>query len=205
MTFEDKAVIPEVKTGSLEITKVDADTKEKLVGAEFTLSRDGKIIKKGTTNEEGIVKFEDLSFGTYELTEVKAPVGYVLIKQKTKITINEENLNVVLIMENKKTTGSEGTIDSDTPVNPNEPTVDKPNSTTNQLNDSINEESEINNLSTNDSTNEQSETNNLSTIVEKAESLPQTGDVLFRGLIILGILLVVSGGILLLKHSKIYE
>ncbi len=189
VTFKDKVIIPEVKTGSLEITKVDVDTKEKLAGAEFTLTQDGKVIKTGTTNEEGTLIFDDLSVGIYKLAETKAPAGYVLIEQEKEVTINNDNLYVELTIENKKSTGSEET-DSDSHVNSTDPSVDETDSSSSQVNDSANIKAESNKNKV------------FSNIYEKIERLPQTGEVLFRVLTPLGILLIVVGGIFMLRRSK---
>ncbi|WP_257144457.1 VaFE repeat-containing surface-anchored protein, partial [Bacillus wiedmannii] len=67
-------------TGSIEITKVDvADGYNKIPNAEFTIYNEkGQEIVKGKTNEEGIVKLENLPFGKYTFRETTAPEGYLI-------------------------------------------------------------------------------------------------------------------------------
>ncbi|MED2032336.1 SpaA isopeptide-forming pilin-related protein [Bacillus thuringiensis] len=67
--------------GNLEIIKVDNDNKNVLLaGAEFTLyDRTGKtVIRKITTDKDGIAKFNNLKRDKYLLKETKAPKGYVI-------------------------------------------------------------------------------------------------------------------------------
>ncbi|MDW4538518.1 SpaA isopeptide-forming pilin-related protein [Bacillus cereus] len=67
--------------GNLEIIKVDNDNKNALLaGAEFTLyDRTGKtVIRKITTDKDGIAKFNNLKRDKYLLKETKAPEGYVI-------------------------------------------------------------------------------------------------------------------------------
>src|SRR5699024_3162931 len=63
--------------GSIEITKIDADTEESLEGVEFTLyDESGKTIAEKQTNGEGIVIFEDLKYGKYTMKETKELPNY---------------------------------------------------------------------------------------------------------------------------------
>ena len=82
------------RVGQLEVTKVDAKTKEPLKGAEFSLfNSNGSIkIKTLTTDEDGKVLFQNLLFGEYLLKETKAPNGYVSGVNETgqMITIDKE-------------------------------------------------------------------------------------------------------------------
>ncbi|KMY43500.1 hypothetical protein AC622_04020 [Bacillus sp. FJAT-27916] len=194
ITFEDKAVTPEPeeKTGSIEITKIDKDTQEKLAGAEFTLSQDGKVIKTGVTDENGIVKFDDLPFGTYELKETKAPEGYVLLKQNKEVTINDDNLYVELTFENKKSMVSEETTDS------SEDKTDSSESTT----ESSGGKPDSSSSQSGDSTVIKSDTNNVSSFYEKITGNPKTGDVSYRILTAFGIMIMAAVGILLMRRFK---
>ena len=87
------------KTG-LKITKVDASDPDKtLAGVEFTLEKgtieNGTFIpdssfgsKNLTTDQLGIAAIDDLSDGTYRLTETKAHEGYSLLKSPLILVID---------------------------------------------------------------------------------------------------------------------
>ncbi|MDO5695375.1 MAG: SpaA isopeptide-forming pilin-related protein [Eubacteriales bacterium] len=91
-------MVNDYKRGELEITKVDVDTKESLSGAVFRLegvTDDGIVIpvlnKDGvnewTVGEDGVLSFKDLELGTYRLTEITAPKGYVVSKNPMDLKI----------------------------------------------------------------------------------------------------------------------
>ena len=44
------------------------------------------------TNGQGKAQFEDLTYGTYRLTETKAPEGYKLLSEPIEIIVNESTL-----------------------------------------------------------------------------------------------------------------
>ena len=82
------------------VIKVSESSKEqKLPDAEFTLTKNGKVEYYGKSNANGKVHwFEDSEYskevtkipaGTYELKEVKAPVGYVLTNDTYNLVITK--------------------------------------------------------------------------------------------------------------------
>lgn len=112
-------VLTNVLYRNIEVTKVDADDESiKLGGAEFKLQKmkqDGEnwVVDPdeepmyGVTSTEGEnigkVTFSKLKYGTYLLTEEKAPNGYNLNKGTRTITINEDNLLTTgITFKNKK-------------------------------------------------------------------------------------------------------
>ena len=103
------------KYGSITITKVDhKDNNIKLGGAEFKLEKlkeqNGKWVvdkefteRKGTTEKgTGEVKFEELEYGKYKITETKAPEGYSLVKNLQTIEITENNTDYNGEISNKE-------------------------------------------------------------------------------------------------------
>ncbi|EGO2587904.1 hypothetical protein IHC39_002494 [Enterococcus faecalis] len=88
----------QVQTGSIKIVKQDKDSKKRLAGAEFqwkdTVTGKTGIVTVGT---DGTVTIPNLSVNrTYELTETKAPVGYVLDKTVHKVTLTTAQANKVV-------------------------------------------------------------------------------------------------------------
>ncbi|EGO6647252.1 SpaA isopeptide-forming pilin-related protein [Enterococcus faecalis] len=88
----------QVQTGSIKIVKQDKDSKKRLAGAEFQW-KDTVTGKTGTVTvgTDGTVTIPNLSVNrTYELTETKAPAGYVLDKTVHKVTLTTAQANKVV-------------------------------------------------------------------------------------------------------------
>ncbi|HDR4727451.1 TPA: isopeptide-forming domain-containing fimbrial protein, partial [Bacillus cereus] len=63
--------------GSVEITKVDKDSKKALKGVVFEVQDEvGTVVKEVTTDKEGKATVSDLSVGKYKLVETKSLPGY---------------------------------------------------------------------------------------------------------------------------------
>ncbi|EOH8732482.1 collagen binding domain-containing protein [Enterococcus faecalis] len=100
----------QVQTGSIKIVKQDKESKERLTGAEFQW-KDTVTGKTGTVTvgTDGTVTIPNLSVNrTYELTETKAPAGYVLDKTVHKVTLTSAQANkvVTVTVENVAQKGS---------------------------------------------------------------------------------------------------
>jgi len=114
-TPEPAIVIP--TEGSLKIIKQDGDLKDLLEGAEFEL-RDlaGNVVESGTTDIQGEISWTRLDYGKYQIVETKAPEGYRILKKPIDITIDKENSDISLNVDNYKsgwelpTTGGIGSI-----------------------------------------------------------------------------------------------
>lgn len=86
----------------LEVLKTDAETGWKLKGATFeVVSADGNYRKTGETDENGIVRFEDLPNGTYTVTETKAPNGYQLLPNPSQTIVITSDSTPVIELEFK--------------------------------------------------------------------------------------------------------
>lgn len=73
-----------------------------LKDAEFTLvDSNGKVVKIGTntngtyiSDANGLVLEGDIAYGTYSLTEVKAPSGYTKLANPITVTVNDKGITV---------------------------------------------------------------------------------------------------------------
>lgn len=81
---------------TININKIDGDTKELLAGAEFALKDEqGNIVRQSTTDENGTLSFGLIStYGEgqdiYYIEEIGAPEGYVMVKQtQIKVTVTK--------------------------------------------------------------------------------------------------------------------
>ena len=93
--------------GSIEILKVDADTKQPLAGVVFRLfDANGNKIADGTTDANGKVTFSDLRLGKYFYQEVSTVDGYVLDETKYDFSLTTANLNIKVTRENAPAKGS---------------------------------------------------------------------------------------------------
>ncbi|HFR3185493.1 TPA: SpaA isopeptide-forming pilin-related protein, partial [Streptococcus suis] len=82
---------------SLKLRKVGNENGQKrpLQGAVFVLIRDGKIVQRITSDNQGILNIRDVYGGTYKLREVSAPVGYALDPTEKEIVIrNADNITI---------------------------------------------------------------------------------------------------------------
>jgi uncharacterized surface anchored protein len=108
--------------GNVHIQKICSLSGEPLKGAEFGLftledtensdykhendatEPDGETFDKpfitAVSGENGIVVFESIPYGVYELRELVTAEGYILIDEVFKIEITEEGLVVELTVEN---------------------------------------------------------------------------------------------------------
>ncbi|MEX3747319.1 SpaA isopeptide-forming pilin-related protein [Lysinibacillus xylanilyticus] len=92
-----------IPKGSIVLTKINADTKDKLEGVEFTLIDDeGKVIaEKLVTNKDGQIKVNNLLPGKYAFVETKALYGYKPLHEKMEFTIeNDQKEDVQVTVEN---------------------------------------------------------------------------------------------------------
>ena len=101
VTRENKLI-----TGSIEILKVDADTKQPLAGVVYRLfDSEGNKIADGTTDANGKVTFDTLKPGKYSYQEIRTVDGYQLDDTKYDFSLTSENLNVKVTRENKPVRG----------------------------------------------------------------------------------------------------
>ena len=107
-----KIMLP-APTGSIEFLKVDSETKAPLANAEFVVKdTKGNAIQTILTDKDGKGTVSGLSYGRYELVEVKAPEGYILDSTPYPFELNNENEKIIEItIQNSK----EPNVQSDLP------------------------------------------------------------------------------------------
>lgn len=80
-------------TGTVEFLKVDKANSKGIAGAEFTLSGTNiageDIERTAVSDEKGVVRFEDVDYGTYTVSESKAPVGYMKTDAVREVSVEE--------------------------------------------------------------------------------------------------------------------
>ncbi|WP_103597517.1 SpaA isopeptide-forming pilin-related protein [Bacillus thuringiensis] len=104
-------------TGQFEIEKVDdMDSELKLKGAVFqVLDKEGKEVSRLITDEKGKVISNQLAIGKYTIKEIKAPNGYMLLRDSIEIEITEAVKTQKITVKNAKNnwvipnTGGRGT------------------------------------------------------------------------------------------------
>ena len=93
--------------GSIEVLKVDAETKQPLAGVVFRLfDANGNKIADGTTDTTGKVTFSGLRLGKYFYQEISSLDGYVLDETKYDFILTTANLNIKVTRENVPAKGS---------------------------------------------------------------------------------------------------
>ncbi len=103
--------------GKIEIEKVDdKDINLKLKGAVFqVLDKEGKEVARLTTDEKGRVISRQLVLGKYTIKEIKAPNGYMLLRDPIEVEITEAVRTQKITVKNAKNnwmipnTGGSGT------------------------------------------------------------------------------------------------
>ena len=76
--------------GGLTIYKVDADSGKRLSGAKIEVRRmNGEIIGTYVSDKNGVIRLPQLDDGWYELTELKAPDGYILDTTPQKVQVKQ--------------------------------------------------------------------------------------------------------------------
>ncbi len=89
--------------GSVQLLKVDAATELPLAHAKFQLCKEtGECFKVIETNEEGIIRINDLDYGSYYFQEIKAPRGYALKEDKIYFNISLDGELVLLNVSNEQ-------------------------------------------------------------------------------------------------------
>lgn len=99
--------------GSITLNKTDSTDIKNIVpfkGAGFTLERLNSsgifepYISEILTNDTGQIQWNELSYGTYKITETKVPIGYNIANKPIILKIDQDNRNPILSFQNQMTT-----------------------------------------------------------------------------------------------------
>lgn len=87
----------------MEIIKIDADTKNPLQGATFKVEKpNGEKVGTYTTDSNGHIMIAGLESGTYVVSEITAPAGYVLNSIPQTVTVSAGKVTTVTFENSKK-------------------------------------------------------------------------------------------------------
>lgn len=93
-------------SGKISIHKVDADSKEPLAGATFSVDANGNTVATLVTDANGSAETGWLPYGTYTVTETAAPDHYINSGVPVSVSITEHGKTYTIEAENEPMTGS---------------------------------------------------------------------------------------------------
>ena len=102
-TTDGKGFENEAYKGTIQIIKKDAATGEVLSGVEFGLfDLNGNEIARGKTDDAGVLVFQQIRFGKYEIRELTPKEGYQKNDTVTQVEITEDGQTVIVELTNEK-------------------------------------------------------------------------------------------------------
>lgn len=97
--------VTNIPQSGITVKKVDATTQTPLPGAVFELRTvEDRLLGTYTTDASGAFVTDNVDPGTYFLIEKKAPEGYIISEESTKVTVHEDEHPIVTIENHKGTT-----------------------------------------------------------------------------------------------------
>ena len=98
---------------------MDKDTEQALPGARFRLlDNAGNPFAEGTTDESGVLTFDNLPFGDYYLEELEAPDGYKADTTPYVFSVTADGQKIEIRRENTRIPGSVTVAKTDSGGNP---------------------------------------------------------------------------------------
>jgi uncharacterized surface anchored protein len=102
--------ITDSKYGSIRIIKTGPNGVDRLQGAGFDLRRNNSLVAESVTDINGVIVFDNLEQGNYEIVEITAPAGYYSRNQIQQVTVGGYDSTVLWdyerVVQNDKQSGS---------------------------------------------------------------------------------------------------
>lgn len=76
-----------IEKTSCNTSITDSNPLYSLLGAQYTISKDGSVVSTLITDETGIAQVSDLPAGTYEIKELMPSAGYALSQETAKVDV----------------------------------------------------------------------------------------------------------------------
>ena len=89
-TIDNEKTPEKEEKGTLKLIKQDKENQKRLAGAEFELKSANGETYTLITDENGEAVQSDLAFGTYTLTETKAPKGYEKLTEPLTVKVEKD-------------------------------------------------------------------------------------------------------------------
>lgn len=107
-TVDAGVVLNQKIRGTVVLHKVDVDKDNApLAGAKFALKQGDEVVAEATSDADGLVRFDDVVYGSYVVTETEAPEGYVLNTAAIEVAVKENGKTVDAgVVENSMIRGS---------------------------------------------------------------------------------------------------
>lgn len=100
---KEAKLIVNLNTGELQIQKMNEETKEPIAGVTFELFNEkGESVGIATTDEKGMIFFENLYPGNYYVREIATGEGLILNPEKIPITIEYDKVTTKTITNGYK-------------------------------------------------------------------------------------------------------
>jgi len=94
-------------TGGIVVHKTEEATGTPLLGTKISLKRsDGTLVESKTTDDSGTVRFTNVPYGSYTVSETDAPEGFSVTPDSQKVTIDTMGVEKSLDITNRLLTGS---------------------------------------------------------------------------------------------------
>ena len=92
--------------GQIEFMKVSGTGGPALAGATFELRSGDRVVATATSSNNGLVRFENLVHGRYQIVETQAPAGHILNDTAINVEVTNDELVRLPAVSNEPITGN---------------------------------------------------------------------------------------------------